>query len=67
MNRYQRLTLENAWTGLGTATDYKKAVDAGLMKTLHGPNPGYQCWFGLTAEGAKLVQVMIDRDDEPPA
>lgn len=48
--------LTTTWTGLGTRTDYKPAVDAGLMKIY---NESYaervDCWWLLTEEGAKIV------------
>ncbi len=53
-------TLKDAWTGLGTATDYKLVVKAGLMEHVHGPNPRYLCWWRLTDAGVVRVQEMID-------
>jgi hypothetical protein len=54
--------LEKAWTGLGTATTYKKVMIAGLMEHAHDPNPGYLCWWKLTLKGAKVVQTLIDHE-----
>mgnify|MGYP001570460100 FL=1 len=52
--------LTEAWTGLGLATDYKPAVDAGLMTCATKLNPGYMTWWKLTEPGAKIVQAWID-------
>ncbi len=54
--------LTTAWTGLGSATTYKPAVDAGLMECATSPNPGYMTWWRLTEAGAKAVQALIDAE-----
>ncbi len=54
-------TLTTAWTGLGSATQYKPAVDAGLMECATQLNPGYLTWWRLTEKGAAIVQKLIDR------
>jgi hypothetical protein len=51
--------LMNAWTGLGSRTTYKWAIDAGLMtvapRTTVQANPGHTSWWSLTEEGARIV------------
>lgn len=55
----ESLTL--AWTGLGSATEYKPAVDGGYMVvTASGWNRGYDCWWRLTDKGAAIVQGWLD-------
>lgn len=46
--------LQSVCTGLGTATDYKPAVNQDLMKVVN-PNKRYYCWWTLTEKGAKIV------------
>jgi len=55
-------SLETAWTGLGTFTDYKRAFESGYMTYATAPNPRYVTWWRLTPKGAKIIQEWIDRD-----
>lgn len=48
--------LSEAWTGLGTYTDYKPAIVADLMTYVHRPNPRCIQWWRLTDRGAAIVQ-----------
>lgn len=57
-------TLTTAWTGLGSATQYKPATDAGLMECATKLNPGYLTWWRLTEAGAAIVgQWIADKVD----
>ncbi len=49
-------TLTTAWTGLGSATPYKPATDAGLMECATQLNPGHSTWWRLTDAGAVIVR-----------
>lgn len=51
-------TIRTAWTGLGSATDYKSAVDAGLMEPVHELRSGSTIWWKLTEKGV-LAMVML--------
>lgn len=53
--------IEDAWTGLGSATDYAPAVRAGLMTVATEPNPGYRTWWKLTPQGAAIAMSWIAR------
>lgn len=44
-------TLEQAWIGLGFASEYKSAVEAGLMRRLHNNTPRVLGWYQLTEAG----------------
>jgi hypothetical protein len=61
--RYSRFhfgcPLTKAWTGLGSATAYREAVQAGLMEIATQPNPGYMTWWRLTERGAGIVQAWL--------
>lgn len=56
--------LTEAWTGLGTAAEYRPAVEAGLMEIVPGhggpPAPRVLGWWRLTSKGAKIVQAWLD-------
>ena len=43
------------WTGLGSATTYKQAVEAGYMTLATASNPGHDTWWRLTEKGAKVI------------
>lgn len=47
--------LTKAWTGLGSRSKYKPAVDKGFMESTHGRNDRYDCWWNLTKAGAEIV------------
>lgn len=48
--------MQEAWTGLGYATEYRPAVSAGLMRPIHEmPAPRTMGWWGLTEKGARIV------------
>jgi hypothetical protein len=68
LRRYTRFhqgkPLTQAWTGLGSATTYKPAVDGGYMEMVHEPNPRCLCWWRLTEKGAALVQAWIARGED---
>ena len=49
------MPLTEAWTGLGSATTYQPAVDAGLMVCATELNPGHTTWWKLTVKGALIV------------
>jgi hypothetical protein len=53
-------SLTVAWTGLGSASAYKPALDGGLMTYATEPNPGYSTWFRLTEAGAAIVGKWLD-------
>ena len=63
LRRYTRFgegkPLTEAWTGLGSATDYRPGD--GLMEIATSSNPGYSTWWRLTPKGAALVQTWLDR------
>ena len=47
-----------AWSGLGTRTDYKPALDAGLMEWASAPAPRCMGWLRLTEKGlAEVDQI----------
>jgi hypothetical protein len=47
------------WTGLGSATQYKAAVSAGLMECATELNPRYTTWWRLTEKGARIVAYWL--------
>lgn len=50
-----------AWTGLGYKTEYKPALDAGLMEWVNGePLPRVAGWLRLTEAGVEIVQGWLD-------
>ena len=51
--------LTEAWTGLGSMTDYKPALDAGLMVYANSPHPGFSTWWKLTIKGALIVAYWL--------
>ena len=60
---YPEEELMEAWTGLGYRSDYKPALEAGLMEwALH--EPAFRCmgWLRLTESGAKIVQAWLDEE-----
>ena len=48
------------WSGFGSATTYRPATRAGLMRPVGSVNRGYSTWWRLTSEGAAIVQTWID-------
>ncbi len=50
----------DAWMGFGSATTYKPATRAGLMRPLGASRPGHSTWWLLTAKGAAIVQTWLD-------
>ena len=52
--------ITQAWTGLGCATKYNPAVDAGLMVCATTLNPGYMTWWRLTRKGARIVRAWLN-------
>lgn len=66
LRRYARFhkgeSLTEAWTGLGSARDYRNALQGGYMEWINGVgNPGYTYWLRLTEKGAKIVQAWLDK------
>ena len=63
LRRYTRFhkgeLLEQAWTGLGSATEYAPVVNAGYMTVATSPNPGYTTWWRLTERGASIVLAWL--------
>lgn len=53
-----RKGMVNAWTGIGTRSDYRTVVDAGLMTYVHFCQ-GSTKWWRMTDKGAILVQSWI--------
>jgi hypothetical protein len=61
--------LTQAWTGLGTLTEYKSVLDEGYMQPAllmgqynAGPHrPRENSWFRLTEKGAEIVQSWMDQ------
>ena len=53
-----RKGMVNAWTGIGTQSDYQTVVDAGLMTYVHFCH-GSTKWWRMTNKGADLVQSWI--------
>ena len=51
--------LTSAWTGLGSASGYRPATDAGLMTCATVLNPGHATWWRLTDKGAEIVRGWI--------
>lgn len=50
--------LLRAWTGLGTAAEYRPVIDAGLMRGAACTSPparGCPGWWSLTEAGAQIV------------
>lgn len=64
LRRYTRFhsdeELTKAWTGLGTATEYKRVADKGLMEPVFD-NPRHMVWWKLTPKGAEIVQKWLDK------
>lgn len=66
LRRYTRFhrgeDLLTAWTGLGTKTTYKEALEKGFMAWVHGePYPRTANWLRLTSKGARIVQRWLDQ------
>lgn len=67
LRRYTRfhsdkpLTDPSAWTGLGFKSDYRAAINAGLMQFIHPYRPRCMGWLKLTDKGAAIVQVWLDQ------
>ena len=51
-------TITIAWTGLGSATQYAPAVEAGYMECATNLNPGHSTWWRLTEDGAAAMVVL---------
>jgi len=79
LRRYLRFhhdcPITQAWTGLGSKTQYRQALEAGLMTYATTPHPGYMTWWRLTERGAGIVMAWIgagwtvervERGDTPP-
>lgn len=47
--------LQHTWTGLGTYTEYKKAIEEGYMTYANKPNPRHSQWWKLTEKGAQML------------
>lgn len=47
-----------AWTGIGTKSDYQTVVDAGLMTYVHFRHGSIK-WWRMTEKGASLVQSWV--------
>jgi len=50
--------LLRAWTGLGTRSEYRPVINAGLMRSAactSSPAPRCTGWWSLTAAGAEIV------------
>jgi hypothetical protein len=56
------LPITKAWTGLGSATEYK-TVSPRYMVNATSPNPGCRTWWKLTRAGAAIVQEWIDAEN----
>lgn len=67
LRRYSRFgkpegkSLTEAWTGLGSVSEYASCLNSGLMTYATSPNPGYTTWWRLTEKGAKIVQALLDK------
>lgn len=48
--------LGEAWTGLGRETEYRPALNAGLMERVHPANFPHLEWWRLTEQGVKIVE-----------
>lgn len=62
-HRDQKWTIKNlteAWTGLGSKTNYKPVLNAGLMVIAGTYYKGVSNWFRLTNTGAKIVKKWHD-------
>ena len=66
--------LTEAWTGLGSMTEYRPALDAGLMTCATQLHPGFSVWWKLTTRGALIVAYWlgqgfdfkkVESDNEP--
>lgn len=52
--------LEKAWVGLGTPSDYRSAVEKGLMQPLHGQaTPRALNWWLLTPVGIEHYRKLF--------
>jgi hypothetical protein len=52
--KWELKAMQDQWTGLGTKTLYKPAVDHGFMKRV-SPDRRGMAWWQLTELGAKIV------------
>jgi hypothetical protein len=52
-------SLNDRFLGLGFPSEYKPAVDAGLMRPSHGETPRVLNWYCLTELGQKIVKQAI--------
>ncbi len=52
--------ITQAWTGLGSYSQYKSALDAGYMTYATKPNPGHMTWWKLSRRGALIVRRWIN-------
>lgn len=53
-------SLETAWTGLGYESEYRPAIEAGLMQWVDKkPVPRQMLWLKLTPAGVEAVRGMM--------
>ena len=53
-------SLTEAWTGLGSVSTYKPAINAGFMRTHDGKmDARISHWWILTEKGAAIVKILI--------
>lgn len=52
-------SIDAQWTGLGTASTYKQAVQGGYMVVATARNPGHNTWWQLTEKGARVVAYWL--------
>lgn len=57
---HQGEDLNRAWCGLGTASQYKTALEAGLMEFAKPTPKGTRGWLLLTDAGVEIVKTWID-------
>ncbi len=55
----QEKRMAEAWTGVGTKSEYQTVVNAGLMTQNQGCRHGGTKWWRMTDKGAALVQRWI--------
>ncbi len=64
LRRYTRFhkghKMTDCWTGLGFVTEYKPAINAGLMESATNSQRGCMRWFRLTPAGAKIVKAWVN-------
>ena len=54
-----RKPMTEAWTGLGTKSEYNPCLESGFMTFVSTPRPRVMTWWTLTDKGARVVSYWL--------